>query len=199
MKSAFNNTESVIRRAFTLIELLIVVAIIAILAAIAVPNFMEAQTRAKVSRTKNDMRVIATAMESYASDNTMKYPPEYHDKYSASICYPKSFSHLTTPIAYMSSIPKDTFKSRNKSDWAWSTDFYWYYNWLGRYGKMINVNKPPWSTAGQVPWYDAETAWMATSLGPDQEPGYPAIYDPTNGTVSWGDITRFGPSGQRGS
>jgi prepilin-type N-terminal cleavage/methylation domain-containing protein len=46
--------------AFTLIELLIVVAIIAILAAIAVPNFLEAQVRSKVSRAKADMRSIAT-------------------------------------------------------------------------------------------------------------------------------------------
>ena len=39
---------------FTLIELLVVVAIIAILAAIAVPNFLEAHTRAKVSKVRGD-------------------------------------------------------------------------------------------------------------------------------------------------
>ena len=57
------------KKGFTLIELLIVVAIIAILAAIAVPNFLEAQTRAKVSRVKSDLRTYATAIESYAVDN----------------------------------------------------------------------------------------------------------------------------------
>ena len=45
-----------------MIELLIVVAIIAILAAIAVPNFLAAQTRAKVSRIRNDLRVTAMGM-----------------------------------------------------------------------------------------------------------------------------------------
>src|SRR5690349_11907880 len=62
-------------KAFTLIELLIVVAIIAILAAIAVPNFLEAQTRSKVSRAKADMRTMVTGLESYAVDNN-KYPPD---------------------------------------------------------------------------------------------------------------------------
>jgi prepilin-type N-terminal cleavage/methylation domain-containing protein len=60
-------------KGFTLIELLIVVAIIAILAAIAVPNFLEAQVRSKVSRAHSDMRSLATAIESYMVDNN-KFP-----------------------------------------------------------------------------------------------------------------------------
>ncbi len=61
------------RKGFTLIELLIVVAIIAILAAIAVPNFLEAQVRSKVSRVKADQRSLATAIEAYYVDNNA-YP-----------------------------------------------------------------------------------------------------------------------------
>ncbi len=64
------------KKAFTLIELLIVVAIIAILAAIAVPNFLEAQTRAKVSRVLSDQRTYATALETYMIDNSA-YPTYY--------------------------------------------------------------------------------------------------------------------------
>ncbi len=56
-------------KAFTLIELLIVVAIIAILAAIAVPNFLEAQVRSKIARVKSDHRTLVTAIESYRVDN----------------------------------------------------------------------------------------------------------------------------------
>lgn len=56
-------------KGFTLIELLIVVAIIAILTAIAMPNFLEAQTRAKVSRAKSDILALTTATEAFRVDH----------------------------------------------------------------------------------------------------------------------------------
>jgi type II secretion system protein G len=59
---------------FTLIELLIVIAIIGILAGIAIPNLLNAIQRGKQKRTMTDMRALATAIESYAVDNTL-YPP----------------------------------------------------------------------------------------------------------------------------
>src|SRR5215218_6308546 len=96
-------------KAFTLIELLIVVAIIAILAAIAVPNFLEAQTRAKVSRAKADMRAIATAIESYRVDGNT-YPTAFVEPPLAPAYNLANFRYswaslITTPIAYMTSIP----------------------------------------------------------------------------------------------
>ena len=56
------------KNGFTLIELLVVVAIISILASIALPNFLEAQTRSKVARVKADLRTLAGAIEMYITD-----------------------------------------------------------------------------------------------------------------------------------
>ena len=199
-------------RAFTLIELLIVVAIIAILAAIAVPNFLEAQTRAKVSRAQNDLRVVATAMEAYYVDNN-DYPPTVQQVNAttagnAILPLEARFEPLETPIAYITSVPLDVFGD----DVAFSTF----------------VGGPPTEYAVfdyvRFPSYDPDNfdnaifkqqlldngfssaaEWYMASQGPDLEPGLsqpgPSLgntqtgipYDPTNGTVSDGDMIRIGP------
>ena len=92
-----------LRSGFTLIELLIVVAIIAILAAIAVPNFLEAQTRAKVTRAKADMRSAATAIEAYFVDHN-KYPFDgYNRANTQRFNYWFLPDQISSPIAYMTS------------------------------------------------------------------------------------------------
>jgi prepilin-type N-terminal cleavage/methylation domain-containing protein len=198
---------------FTLIELLIVVAIIAILAAIAVPNFLEAQTRSKVSRVKADMRSIATAIESYAVDNTNKYPwvnrnPGYAlpaGKLGAGV----EAIGITTPIAYLTSTLLDPFgNNRGMADDPYSayntTKEYWY--WTEDY-----VDQQPWGGPGawraSGPGADVNCKWVLESKGPDQywahnfnPPGVEEVdrplkwhYDPTNGTISLGNIVRCGP------
>ena len=56
------------RRGFTLIELMVVIAIIIILAAIAIPNYLTMTKRAKNSRLASDMATLATALETYKTD-----------------------------------------------------------------------------------------------------------------------------------
>ena len=63
------NNSNKKRRGFTLVEIMIVVAIIALLAAIAVPGFMRARKRTQASRVINDLRLISAAIDQYALEN----------------------------------------------------------------------------------------------------------------------------------
>jgi prepilin-type N-terminal cleavage/methylation domain-containing protein len=63
------------KRGFTLIEVMIVVSIIAILAAILIPNFMHARAQAQTSGCEGNEKDIATAMEEYAVDHQGNYGP----------------------------------------------------------------------------------------------------------------------------
>ena len=56
--------------AFTLVEIMIVVAIIALLAAIAVPSFLRARKRSQASTVKNDLRLIDAAIAQYAIETS---------------------------------------------------------------------------------------------------------------------------------
>src|SRR5205085_11494311 len=57
------------RGGFTLVEIMIVVAIIALLASIAVPGFLRARKRSQASRIVNDLRLIDSAVDQYAIEN----------------------------------------------------------------------------------------------------------------------------------
>ena len=57
------------RGGFTLVEIMIVVAIIALLAAIAVPNFLRARKRSQATRILEDLRIVDSAIDQYAIEN----------------------------------------------------------------------------------------------------------------------------------
>ena len=60
------------RSGFTLVEIMIVVAIIALLAAIAVPGFLRARKRSQASRIINDLRLIDSAVDQYSIETSKK-------------------------------------------------------------------------------------------------------------------------------
>jgi general secretion pathway protein G len=62
-------------RGFTLVELMIVVAIISLLAAIIIPNYVHARAQATVSQSEANIKQIATALELYYADN-QAYPAQ---------------------------------------------------------------------------------------------------------------------------
>ncbi len=180
------------QRAFTLIELLIVVAIIAILAAIAVPNFLEAQTRAKVSRVKADMRTVATGIQSYGVDNN-NYPPDYIPGNAYRLTHIK---RLTTPIAYLTSVAfPDPFMLQEQTPGSSS---FGYFNFQERWGDAAGINEAEQSRTIMLKSWgpdkkDDGGEWIIHGMK-DARAGIinvSRLYDPTNGTVSSGDLARF--------
>ena len=192
------------RRGFTLIELLIVVAIIGILAAIAVPNFMNAQTRAKVAKVRSDLRSLSVAIDSYQLDHN-EYPwPKIGNRFDTAD-HIGNCLELTTPIAYISSVDmEDPFFDR--LGWKSYGDSgmhpkYVYVNYHGAWGYSYYKNR-----LGEIP-----RGYGMTSHGPDRKDSggvhWPLsvyllgnsvheanalIYEPSNGLYSFGDIVRYG-------
>jgi type II secretion system protein G len=179
---------------FTLIELLIVVAIIAILAAIAVPNFLEAQTRAKVSRAKADIKAMVTGLEAYVVDNNhYVLGAAYTDTaFNALMRYACPLVKLTTPIAYLSRLPGDApFGTTVLADPRNTVVFKgYYYNGPDQWESYVNAG---YCDNGLFPYSYRYNRYTIYCTGPTKvmsgwSGGGYSTYDPTNGTVSWGDI-----------
>jgi prepilin-type N-terminal cleavage/methylation domain-containing protein len=209
-------------KGFTLIELLIVIAIILILISIALPNFLEAQIRAKVAKANGEVRTLVIATEAYKADWKDHEPIPYIANPGPVSADPPNWNWwgfasrgLTTPIKYIGTLPTDPFGDSAETMSWW---------------KSNKVVDPPYTViritrgfaafkVGQAlapPLASIRAAaggnviigedfvrnvkhcgYIYYSSGPDAVDSSawvcPQTYSPTNGTTSFGDIYAFGP------
>lgn len=167
------------RKAFTLIELLIVVAIIGILAAIATPNFMRARTKSQVTRIVADMRTMDQQLRIYWLDHNRPPVSDYVKGINSII-------RLSTPMAYMSSVPVDPYRATQTEYKKQYGNFYNYWYNEEDPSKRYNTGGSEWNSEG----------WeiYLLSLGPGFNPDFMWVtYNPSNGVISRGTIRFFTP------
>jgi len=184
---------------FTMVELLLVVAMISVLAAIAYPNYLESQIKSKVAQAKSGLKNLGVAMEAYYVDND-GYPVEYlTNGYSEATRNARIYGQLTSPVAYLTNIPRDPLRATVADGTSYLNNPYFsYYNWSWRVGHQINlVNDYSWD-----PWYKGLTSVAMISYGPSGRAasgtngfGF-GTYDPTNGITSPGYLYRLLPGGR---
>ncbi len=171
------------RESFTLIELLTVVAIIGILAAIVIPYVLNALIRAKIAKAVSDIHVMISAQEQYRLDQR-GYPPLRVVRAARTTSQYASLPWLTSPVPYLSAIPVDPFLKDAGRPY-----------WMGYAQKRISAEE------------DRITAYSLSSTGPSRMHmlviywyqseilfyQYPfQTYDPSNGISSMGEIVFWG-------
>ncbi len=191
-------------KGFTLIELLIVIAIILILIAIALPNFLEAQLRARVVRTEADMRSIGIAMNAYYLDFG-QYPPD-HDPDVKSINENGLFQ-LTSPIQYLTSVPQDIFNQRSSGlsivgeEYGFETSSTGFSPLIAHFQRAIlGIHAFVITSHGPNVTDDmsCNNDWPFCELNPCPNDGW-TTYSPTNGTKSRGELILAGGEHRHGS
>lgn len=184
--------------AFTLIELLVVVAIISILSVMALVNLNNSQVRARTASCKNQLRVLAGALETYHTD-TGHYPPaggvgEHHNAFGP-FASPIALRliPLTTPVAYIARVPDDAFRMA-ESLGGQGPEIYNSYDYMDadakpEVGSGI-TGGGEWRLAGVGPDLFLAVGGVLASAGQANARG--VDYDATNGTASSGDLVRVG-------
>ncbi len=186
-------------KAFTLIELLIVVAIIGILAAIAVPNFLNAQTRAKIARVQSDLRSVQQASEMYNLDHNA-FPFPAHSGNMITNVY-----ELSTPVSYINSVDLiDPFNPESmKENFGMNVTSYVWVNYRGRwsngergrYGDLVDRFPAGVAMNSQGPDHvhsGGSHPPLELRFGVGAKNPSDRLYHPSNGLRSNGDIVRYG-------
>jgi prepilin-type N-terminal cleavage/methylation domain-containing protein len=193
---------------FTLLELLVVIMVIFILVVIALPNFLEAQLRAKVARSGTEVRSYAVALEAYFIDWRV-YPFDQDPLWPLGDPEEHGLTLLTSPIRYFQDLAHDPFGPPTTSHPLRQVSFSAYIGGSGsdnegcggraHYAdRMLTRNGP-----GCV------HAYIVDGIGPDRKgdlflydtfPGDPRspfsgfaiqTYSPSNGSRSSGDIYKM--------
>lgn len=180
---------------FTLIEILITVGIIAVLAAIAVPNYQTARTRAKVARTYADLRHVGVAITRFYIDSGGNYPT------INTVDFISRLTPLTTPLAYLAQVPEDPFAEGLPPSFDTKPDWMQAYKIQGTFVRPFPFEymyRKPTDNWSQICTNYAGVSWALKSVGPDMVPVWfgsklLVVYDPSNGTTSFGDIIITGP------
>ncbi|RJP26603.1 MAG: prepilin-type N-terminal cleavage/methylation domain-containing protein [Candidatus Omnitrophota bacterium] len=177
--------------AFTLIELLIVVAIIGVLAAIAVPNFLNARVRAMIAKVEGEFQTMATALEMYKIDRG-KYPP-FVDPSGVNINpVNRRLIPLTTPVAYLASVPQDPFLETRYGERVVTNqhEAYVTYDYVDAWTIIHNAKRAVVGASLRC------CEWQISSAGPDYDAetyGTAPTWNATNGLTSRGDMLKLGP------
>lgn len=203
------------RDGFTLIELLIVIAIILILIAIALPNFLEAQLRAKTAKAYSEMRTLATAIEAlrtergvllidFWDDHTTEAFFRIRDEFAGAgaskpMCAPSHpdgrsmecvYYPLTTPVRYLVKIPQDELAPDVTS--APSSGNRGHDEWIGHPGNRTYLYADRESNPPKVRHFGSD--WDVNGYQFPQNPGpgqmFPAI------RVDEFVLCGFSPAGQ---
>lgn len=200
MMPVIRPSSAALRRAFTYVELTIVAATIAMLVAIAVPNFLEAKVRTVFARSKAELATVKMAVEAYRVDHRA-----WPQNRTPGVAGDWDLVVLTTPVPYLSFLPYDVFTTPDGRGVDHPRPIepapYRYYNGA-QVDEAGGVKFPP----GQIGYAQAGyTAALLWGMGPGHARNLlylaPAIefdtqgallsfpiYDPSNGTTSAGDL-----------